>query len=299
MRLVAIIPTLLMVAAAAFGQTPSSMVVTTEWLASRLDRPDIVIVQVARDRQEYDAGHLPGARLLLLNEIAVRRDGIPNELAPVEQLRRTFERVGVGDGNRVVLYSEEANLFATRAWWTLDYLGQAENAAVLDGSIEKWRAERRPVTIDVPAVKLAKFIPRTNSAVLASLADVEKLVSSHDGQRITLLDTRPPSQFSGEEPGEEITRPGHIPGAVNLYWGDLLESADDPQLLPLPELRKKFRDAGATGGRIIVYCRSGMQSSYVYFVARFLGYNASMYDGSFFEWSNRTSNSVVKEASTK
>src|SRR5690349_18085683 len=111
------------------AQTPSSMVVTTHWLAARLGRPDIVIVHVARDRQGYDAGHIPGARLLLLNDIAPRRDGIANELAPVDQLKHAFEAVGVGDGVRVVLYGEEGNVFAARAWWTLDYLGHTADAA--------------------------------------------------------------------------------------------------------------------------------------------------------------------------
>lgn len=270
------------------------MVVTTQWLAARLGRPDIVVVQVARERQGYDTGHIPGARLLLLKDIAVSRNGIANELPPVEQLRRAFEAVGIGDGVRVVLYSEEANLYAARAWWTLDYLGHAADAALLDGALDKWRTEGRSITTDLPSRRQAKLTPHVRPSVLATLTDVERFVNARGTSDTRLIDARPPKQFSGEVAGEEISRPGHIPGAVNLYWVDLLESADDPQLLPIPDLRKKFRDAGASGRKLILYCRSGMQSSFDYFVARFLGFEASMYDGSYLEWSNSAGTSADK-----
>lgn len=282
-----------------FAQTPSSMVVTTQWLAARLGRPDVVIVQVARGREAYDAGHIPGARLLLLGDIAVSRNGVPTELAPVEQLKRAFESVGVGDGVRVVLYGEEGNVFAARAWWTLDYLGHAADAAILDGTIDKWRAEGRALTKAVPRPRRANLTPHVHPEVVATMSDVQTLVKVKRNGATRLLDARPPEQFSGEVPGDDVSRPGHIPGATNLYWVDLLESPEDPQLLPIPDLRKKFRDSGASGRKLVIYCRSGMQSSFDYFVARFLGYQASMYDGSFVEWSNSSDNPIEKDSPPK
>ena len=289
---------LLLFAAAACGQTPSSMVTTTQWLAARLGHPDIVIVQVGPDRTRYDAGHIPGARFLALSEIAVTRDGLANELAPVEQLKRAFESVGVADGSRIVLYSENANLYAARAWWTLDYLGHARNAALLDGSIEKWKDENRPTTQEVPASAPAKFTPHFHREALVTRPEVMEASekAAHSARPpVALIDARPPEQYSGAQAGEAITRPGHIPGAVNLYWVDTIESKEDPQLLPVPELRKIFRAAG-NSNRVIVYCRSGMQSSFVYFVAKFLGYDAAMYDGSYLDWSNASPNVVEKDS---
>ncbi len=283
----------------ACAQTPSSMVVTTQWLAARPGRPDIVVVQVARERQAYDAAHIPGARLLMLSDIAVTRGSIPNELASVDQLKRAFEAVGIADGKRVVLYSEEANLFAARAWWTLDYLGHAADAALLDGSIDKWRSEQRATTTEVPTQVGGTLTPHLKTSVLATMADVERVVKTTATSDTKLIDARPPEQFSGEVPGEDISRPGHIPQATNLYWVDLLESPDDPQLLPLPDLRKKFRQAGVSGRRLIVYCRSGMQSSMDYFVARFLGFDVSMYDASYFEWSNSSNNPIEQKLTAK
>lgn len=288
---------LILLCAPALAQTPSSMVVTAQWLAARLDQPDIVIVHVAPDRKQYDAAHLPGARFLALQDIVITRDKLPNELPPVEQLKRAFESVGVGDNTRVVLYSENANLYAARAWWTLDYLGHAGSAALLDGSLEKWQDEKRPTTKESPAPARAIFTPRLHPEVLVTMsvaADASWIARNVDPPSVTLIDARPPEQYSGAQPGEDISRPGHIPGAMNIYWVDTLESKSDPRLLPIPDLRKLFHAAGVSNRSVVVYCRSGMQSSWVYFVARFLGYQASMYDGSFLEWSNSSANPVER-----
>jgi thiosulfate/3-mercaptopyruvate sulfurtransferase len=226
----------------------------------------------------------------------VTRDGLANELAPIEQLKRAFESVGVADGSRVVLYSENANLYAARAWWTLDYLGHAADAALLDGSIEKWKDEKRPTTQEAPTPAQAKLTLRLHPEVLATRTEVAQASERAAHEKIppaTLIDARPPEQYSGAQAGEEITRPGHIPGAVNLYWVNTIESKEDPQLLPMPELRRIFRPAG-NSNRVIVYCRSGMQSSFVYFVAKFLGYDATMYDGSYLDWSNSSPYVVEK-----
>jgi len=290
---------LLLLGLPALAQTPSSMVVTTQWLAARLGQPDIVIVQVGSDRKQYDAAHIPGARFLALTDIVVTRDKLVSELPPVDQLKRAFESVGIGDNTRVVLYSENANLYAARAWWTFDYLGHAASAALLDGSLEKWQEEKRPTTKESPALARATFTPRLHPEVLVTMpvvADASWITKNVDPNSLTLIDARPPEQYSGAQPGEDISRPGHIPGAVNLYWVNTLESKSDPQLLPIPDLRKIFRGAGVSGRRVIVYCRSGMQSSYLYFVARFLGFEASMYDGSFLEWSNSSANAVEKSS---
>jgi thiosulfate/3-mercaptopyruvate sulfurtransferase len=288
---------LFLVCSPALAQTPSSMVVTTQWLAARLGQPDIVIVHVAPDRKQYDAAHIPGARFLALSDIVVTRDQLVNELPPVDQLKRAFESVGVGDNTRAVLYSENANLYAARAWWTLDYLGHAANAALLDGSLEKWQDEKRPATKESPVPARTTFTPRLRPEVLVTMpvaADASWIATNVDPPSVTLIDARPPEQFSGAQPGDGISRPGHIPGAVNIYWVKTLESQSDPQLLPIPDLRKMFHAAGVSNRRVIVYCRSGMQSSYLYFVARFLGFEASMYDGSFLEWSNSSANPVEK-----
>src|SRR5215467_3964232 len=131
------------------------MLVTTEWLAENLRDRDLVILSVGATPEFYSRGHIPGARQILLSEIAVTRDGIPNELPPEMELLRVFANAGVGNASRIVLYGERSNLLAARAYFTLDYLGLVEHAALLDGGIEKWTAESRPLSREETQIKPA------------------------------------------------------------------------------------------------------------------------------------------------
>src|SRR6185437_3124708 len=121
----------------------TSMLVSTTWLASHLHDPNLVILCVADNADFYSGGHVPGARLIRSSELMITRDGIPNELPPAAALKDLFERAGVNNSSRIVLYGERSGILAARAYFTLDYLGVAANAALLDGGIEKWRAKKR------------------------------------------------------------------------------------------------------------------------------------------------------------
>src|SRR4051812_31283842 len=101
----------------------ADMLVSTAWLGQHLKDADLVILHVSRDRKAYDEGHIPGARFLALADITITRDGILNELPPAAALKSIFERAGVSDNSRVILYGDTSVLPATRAYFTLDYLG--------------------------------------------------------------------------------------------------------------------------------------------------------------------------------
>jgi thiosulfate/3-mercaptopyruvate sulfurtransferase len=263
------------------------MLVTTGWLASHLKDPDLVVLCINSTPEFYAKGHIPGARQIKLREIAVTRDGIPNELPSVGMLQQAFSAAGVSNDSRVVLYGERSNLFAARAYFTLDYLGLAGRASLLDGGIEKWTAERRPLSTETPVVKAAslKIAPRpeilVDTAAMQNLA-VKKL------EAITLVDARPSKEFTGEQLSEDVAKAGHIPGAKSLYWMDMLVSREDPVLRPEAELRRMYSQMNASADQpLVTYCRTGMQSSFDYFVAKYLGYEPSMYDASFYEWSQK------------
>jgi thiosulfate/3-mercaptopyruvate sulfurtransferase len=229
----------------------------------------------------YSEGHIPGARFINLDQITVKRGDVPNELAPVEQLQKIFRDAGVTSTSRVVIYGDRYNLLAARAYYTLDYLGIAEHAALLDGGLNKWKNELRPLTIDVPNVKPGTLALKANPKILVDTEAMKKLSAD---KSVSLIDARPLEEYSGERRSEDVSKLGHIPGSSHLYWMDLLVSRENPVLLSPEELRKKFQAAQA-GGKVVTYCRTGMQSSFDYFVAKYLGYDASMYDASFFEWS--------------
>lgn len=272
-----------------------SMIVTTDWLADHARDPKIIVLHIGRDRTSYDEGHIPGARFVALSELAVARNGVANELPPVADLQKIFERVGLSDDSRAILYGDLHGLLAARAYWTLDYLGHGDRAALLDGGLEKWRAEERPVTKEAPSISVAKFTPKPQPHVLVDLQDVQRISREVMGgaSDSLLVDARPAEQFTGEQVGDGLKRGGHIPGALSIPWADNIESTENPELRPPSELRKRWTDAGVLPGkRTVVYCRTGIQAAYEYFVGKFLGYNVALYDGSMMEWTMDDNNPV-------
>ena len=280
---------LLSLVASAASAVRSDMLVSTAWLAQHLTDPNIVILQVSRDRATYDGGHIPGARFLALSDIVVTRDGILNELPPAAALKSVFERAGVSDDSRVILYGDASVLPATRAYFTLDYLGHGATA-LLDGGLHKWTAESRPLAKETPEVKQGRLTPRPRPEVVVDINAVKDLsyaATNAPASSPALVDARTAGEFAGTTAASsEIPRPGHIPGAANLYWMQTQASKDDMSLLSEADLRKLYESLGVTPDRpVVTYCNTGMQASQSYFTLKYLGYDTRMYDGSFSQWS--------------
>lgn len=277
----------------------SDMLVSTTWLSQHLNDPKVVILHVSRDRKAYDAGHIPGARFLGLSDIVITRDGILNELPPAAALKSVIERAGVSDDSRVILYGDASVLPATRAYFTLDYLGHGDSAALLDGGLPKWTAESRPLAKEAPEVAAGHFTPRPRPEVVVDINAVKDLSfasSNAPAASALLVDARTAGEYNGAtQANAEIPRPGHIPGAANLYWMDTQAGKSDMSLLPEAQLRKLYEGIGVQPGRpVVTYCNTGMQASQSYFTLKYLGYDTRMYDGSFSEWSNAKDSAVQK-----
>ena len=300
MMLLALLGTAAALAAGCASGAPnvrSGMLVSTEWLAARLSDPSVVVVQVGMDRKAYDAGHVPGARFLAWNDVAVTR-GVPNEIPPMPDLMVTVRRLGLDAEKKVVLYDDAGGLPAARAYVALDYVGLGDCTAMLDGHWQRWTAEGRPVTKDVPQVEPSTYAPRLRPEVVVTLRAMEDYVyakSNIGGTPVEFIDARPPDQYAGEEPGEGIARPGHIPGAASVYWMRNIVSARDPVLKPPAELRAIYRDAGVRAtDAVIAYCRTGGQAAHAYFALKYLGYDVHLYDGSYIEWQAAAGTEVTK-----
>lgn len=263
----------------------NSLLVSTENLADRLDDPRTVVIHVGRDRASYDAGHIPGARFLPLSSIVAEQNGVPNELPPVDQLEQAFEGVGVSDNSRVVLYGDLNGLLAARAFFTLDYLGKTD-AALLDGGIEQWRKEERPVSTEAASGGTGALTVAPRRHIVVNADWVRERLGNDS--TIVLVDARQPAEFTGETPGDGVTRPGHIPGAHNIFWRTALVSDQDTRLRSPEVLHASYTLADAAfGDTIVAYCRTGVQASHAYYVARYLKRPVVMYDGSFIDWSRR------------
>lgn len=258
-------------------------IVSTEWLAARLDDPDLVVLHVGMRHQGAPEEFIPGARFLDYHEVAVERDGLSIELPPVEKLASVFRAAGVSVGSRVVVYGSPGHLPA-RVFMTLDYLGHGEQTSVLDGGIEAWKAEARPLAATAAATELGDFEPRVRDDMLVTAEWIRERL---DDPNVTLIDARPADEYTGERTVREL-RPGHIPGAHNLFWEDLLASRELPRLKELDAVAARFAESGASKESLVVsYCTIGMRASFTYLISRYLGYDARFYDGSWNEWGAR------------
>ncbi len=279
------LPVLILVALAAVGTTAIAqssgavpVLVSTEWVAEHLDDPDVLILHVAMLEMRPPERFIPGAVALDYHSIETS-EGLAVELPAVDQLEVALEAVGVSNDKHVVLYGGGAAHIAARAFVTLDYLYHPR-VSVMDGGIEAWLDEGRPTSPEPAAPTAADFTPRINADVLADAAWIEARL---DDPSVALIDARPASQFAG--PSNRGLREGHIPGAGNIYFVELLESEEVPRLKHRDEVVTMFADAGFTPGATVVsYCQIGMRASYNYLIARHLGYDVKFYDGSWQEW---------------
>jgi thiosulfate/3-mercaptopyruvate sulfurtransferase len=254
--------------------------VSTEWLAARLQAPDVVVVEVGPTDASYRQAHIPGARFLPLAAVATTINGLPNEFPPAADLVAAFRALGVGTRARIVLYGDDPGRMAARAWVALDLLGQSSRASLLDGGLARWVAERRPVEQAAAAVEPRPFTARLRADRVVTGAWVRERLGRAS---VLLVDARPAEEYAGA---------GHIAGATSIYWMNTLASAADPVLRPMHELHEGiFKPAGADRPAVrtlVVYCHSGMQASFDYFVARYIGYpDVRLYDGSMAEWMQR------------
>jgi thiosulfate/3-mercaptopyruvate sulfurtransferase len=271
-------------------QVNAHLLVSSQWLSEHLNDPQVVVLQVGQESTAYEQGHIHGARFLPLGAIMTTVNGTLNELPPVAQLDSVFRSLGISNGTRVVVYGP--SLAAGRTFFTLDYLGHGDRTALLDGGFQGWRAEGRPVSTERPRIVPGSF---TSAARPDRVVDANWVHQHLGDPRYALIDARPAGQFSGAVASDGVPRPGHIPGAGNVFWEETLVSTEVPTLRDAASLRAMFQAAGATPGRsVVAYCRSGLQASFAYFVARYLGYDVRMYDGSFMDWSPRTELPVAR-----
>ena len=274
----------------------SEMLVSTAWLEQHLNDRDLVVLHIGHDRDKFDSGHIPGSRFVRLDDLVEQRKDSLNELPPIADLQATFESLGVGERSRVVLTDDVGGVLAARAYFTLDYLGHGDRTALLDGGLKTWIAEARRASIQEASVARAEFSPHVNPNILVSTAQMRQLSlgAAKSASDYVLLDARPVAEYTGVVNSESIPRAGHIAGSQSLYWKKLVRSDTDPHLLDKEELQRQFEYFGAGSGKsVITYCRTGMQSSFTYFVAKYLGYRAAMYDGSVYEWVRAAGNELV------
>ena len=268
------------------------MIVSTDWLMKHLNDDGLVLLHVG-DKKEYEAAHIKGAQYLERSAISTPQgQGLILELPPVDQLKAAFEKLGVTDKSRIIVYFGKDWVTPTaRVYFTLDYLGLGDCTSVLDGGLPAWIAAKQPVTAEVSTPKPGSFTPHPNPKLVVDAAWVSGNINKPG---VAILDARDAKFYTGESAGS-MPRAGHIPSAKSIPFGTLVE--DSNKFKSPDALRALFNTAGVKPkDSIATYCHIGQQASLLYFVARYLGYDAHLYDGSFDDWSKRADLPVEKSA---
>ncbi|MBO6755400.1 MAG: 3-mercaptopyruvate sulfurtransferase [Roseibium sp.] len=274
--------------------------VSTTWLAENLDMPDLAVVdgswylpQMERDAQaEYLAGHIPGAVRFDIDDVSDPASGLPHTLPAPHVFASKVRKLGIGDGQKIVVYDGIGLFSAPRVWWMFKVMG-ARDVYVLDGGMRKWVAEARPLE-DGPVSRPERhFTARLDNGALADIDDMRAAATS--GRR-QILDARSPERFSGKAPEpREGMRSGHMPGAKNLHYNALMN--EDGTIKSAEQLKDLFGDAGIDLSKpVTTTCGSGVTAAVLTLGLTMSGArDLALYDGSWSEWGGRDDTDVVTD----
>jgi len=276
--------------------------ISTDELARELADPALVLVDCRHNLSDVEAGeraylasHLPGARFMHMDrDLSGERTGTNGRhpLPDAAALSAALSRIGIDASKQVVAYDQNNGMWASRLWWLLHWLGH-EAAAVLDGGIDKWIAEGRPTTADIPRVRPARFVAMTPGPV-ASSAEIAQHLSDQATAPLTIVDARAPERFRGDiEPLDPVA--GHIPGAINRPYGANLTSRGT--FKPAELLRSEFEaQLGAAPLSSVVHqCGSGVTACHNLLAMAVAGLPGSrLYPGSWSEWVSDPTHPVAR-----
>lgn len=277
----------------------SKWLVETDWLEKHLGAPGLVVLDASwtmpgEPKTGYDIyreQHMPGAHFFDIEDLSDASSPYPHMLPAPEKFSSRMRKIGVGDGMKIVVYDHKGIFSAPRAWWMFRVMGH-EDVSVLNGGLVKWLAEGRPTESGPAALRSERhFATRKNSELVRDISDMLKAVGDGHSQ---IVDARSKARFHGQEvEPRPVPRVGHMPGAHNVPAGSLI--AGNGVMKPAAEIRAIFESAGINPEKpVITTCGSGITACILALGLAVAGNEyASVYDGSWAEWSAVPSAPVV------
>ncbi|MEF2279765.1 sulfurtransferase [Deinococcus sp. YIM 134068] len=275
------------------------VLVSTDWVAQNLNTPGVRLVEVDEDILLYDTGHIPGAV-----KVDWQQDfwhPHEREFISARELSALLGRLGLKEGDQIILYGDKSNWWAAYAYWFLSYNG-VQNLKLMNGGRQKWVAEGRELTTDAPTFEATTYPTLQRDESLRAYRDeVKAHIETVRAGRGAMVDVRSPDEFSGKVthmptyPQEGVLRGGHIPGARSIPWARATN--EDGTFKSADELSALYASEGVTPDKdVIAYCRIAERSSHSWFVLReLLGYpKVRNYDGSWTEWGNAVGMPIEK-----
>lgn len=267
-------------------------IVTTAWLAEHFGAPDVKVADatwfmpsLGRDAQaEYEAAHIPGAVRFDIDDIADRGSPLPHMIPDAARFSSRVRALGLGDGSRIVVYDDNHYSASARAWWMFRLFGH-DDVAVLDGGLERWREEGRPLDDARVVPSPRHFTVRQNHLLLRELDQIRHNLLD---RREQVVDARSAGRFAGTEPEPRPgLRPGHVPNSVNLPYTEVIGA--DGSMKPADTLRPLFVGRGVALDRpIVASCGSGVTAATLALALHRIGVeDVAVYDGSWSEWGGR------------
>jgi len=260
-------------------------VITAKELVKLSKEGNVVIVS-ARQASDYSKKHIKGA-VNIYHKDLYKTEGISSMLKSADEIAKIFGEKGITENSKIVIYDNGSNKTSGRLYWIFDYMG-AKDVNILDGHLKGWGKVRGKVTPKATEIAPAKFNAKPNAGVYADMA----YVKAHKDKAI-LVDVRSKDEFDGIDEDENITRKGHIPGAINFEFKNVLN--EDDTVKTKEEIAEIVKNAGITKDKeIILYCASSVRAGIVYMVlTSILDYpNVRVYDGAFYEWNADSSNPI-------
>ena len=284
----------------ASANSNTDALVTTDWLADNLDRDDLTVIEVSVDPGKFERGHIPGAVNFRWHTDLV--DTVSRDIIDRASFQTLLRDAGISGDDEIVLYGDTNNWFAAWGAWVFDIYG-IDNVRLLDGGRDKWEAESRPLSLRPASPSQGDIqVGEADESIRAFLPEVVE-VASREAADTQLVDIRSAAEYEGriiapDGVNELSVRAGHIPGAVNVGWGNAVNA--DGTFKSADELRAIYAQAGVDGSKpVITYCRIGERSSHTWFaLSKILGYDVKNYDGSWTEYGNSVGVPVTNLAGT-